>query len=51
MDLDLGKLDFGRLIPIIKLMPKEERKQFILDIAEVIARGLAEGAVRGGKNK
>ena len=45
----INKLDLAKLTALLSFVPKEEQQEFLLKIIEAIARGLAEGAVRGGK--
>jgi len=51
MNLNFKDFDFSKLLPLTGDMTKEERRKFLIELAEAIARGTAEGIVRGGKDK
>ena len=51
MDLNLGQLDFSKLLPLMRNMTEEQKQDFIIRFAEATARGTAEGAARGAKCK
>ena len=45
-NVDIGKI-LDKIIPYLGDMTPEQKREYILRLAEAIARGAAEGAVRG----
>jgi len=39
------------LTPLWLTMTPEQKRQFIIELAEAVARGAAEGVIRGAKEK
>jgi len=48
--LDLGNLDFSKLIPLLGDMTEEQKQDFLIRLTEAAFRGFGEGLAKGAKD-